>query len=564
MYTLSEGKALSGSYRLGEKLNIEYDWGGDFQANIVHFYFQLLRTTNTADLEYHLRRLLSYSKDNPGVRESLVLLYKMIAFTRDRKKGQGEWALAYMQLFVWFEYYPELALFAYIQFFENMKYGSWKDVKLFSHYVYSRTGDENHAFIELGVDLLVQQLVDDSLRMQQQLKVSHAAKWTPREKSKYKWLHCKIALKLSPEFLNTAKTPRAKAAAMRGAKRRLRKLLSAFNEYTQNTATLMCSRRWYKIDFDKVSAQTIYKHRLAFQNKNNNNRVRDASYSRYICAGKFRNYIENADDISGSSHIYVEKLVKAAYYSRSSSEADIINKMWANNAKKNSALGIIIPILDISSSLEQEQHRAFFAGIGLALRLSEITRPPFRERVLIFSACPQWLNLAGLTFVEKVTCIKESMHGLNSNLEAALQLLISVFDATNISPSDISTLTLCLISDMQVDIFKSKKVWPPIYSCLYDNIKKKFASGARRYPVPKMVFYNVRKTAGVPLVIGEKNTYLLSGYNAIALNNLQVSQKKSSPYNICQSLFKTLNNVRYYVLEYFLYKNQNKIIRKNN
>ena len=560
MHPLSEHEALAGPIKLDEKLNIEYDWGNNFQANIVHFYFQLLRTTNTADLEYQLHRLLNHSKGNSKVVESLVLLYKMIAFTRDKDKGQGEWTLAYMQLFVWFQYYPELAMFAYIQFFKNNKYGSWKDVKLFSHYVYSRTGNENHAFIELGVDLLVQQLVDDILRMQEGQQISNAAKWTPREKSKYKWLHCKIALKLSPEFLNSAKTPRQKAAAMRGAKRRLRKILSAFSEYTQNTAMLMSSRRWDKINFDKVSAQTIYKHRLAFQNKNNNNRIRDASDSRYICAGKFRQYIEQDKDISGSSHIYVGDLVKAAYNSHSSSEANIINKMWASNAKKNVALGIIIPIIDISSSLEQKGMRPFFAAIGLGLRLSEMTHSPFKDRVLLFSARPHWLNLTGLTFVEKVMLIKQSMHGLNSNLEAALQLLISTFDAENTPPSDISNLTLCIISDMQVDTFESKKTWPPNYKCLYDNIKKKFAASPHRYPVPKIVFYNVRKTGGVPLMIGEKNTYMLSGYNAAALNNLLVSQKKkSSRYNICQSLFKTLNNVRYYVLEYFLLKNLNKI-----
>jgi hypothetical protein len=45
-------------------------------------------------------------------KQYLIILYKMIGYTRDIIDGKGEYELSYMMILTWYEVYPELALFA--------------------------------------------------------------------------------------------------------------------------------------------------------------------------------------------------------------------------------------------------------------------------------------------------------------------------------------------------------------------------------------------------------------------------------------------------------------------
>ena len=101
-----------------------------------------------------------------------------------------------MQIYVWYHFFPNLAEFAFKQFVlpdcKMHPYGSWKDVKLFCHYVKEKTNDENHPLILFSMNLMLSQLKKDSVS---DTKISLAGKWAPRQKSKYWWLFNKMAFK---------------------------------------------------------------------------------------------------------------------------------------------------------------------------------------------------------------------------------------------------------------------------------------------------------------------------------------------------------------------------------
>ena len=183
------------------------------------------------------------------------------------------------------------------------KYGLWKDVKLFANYIHESTLDSHHPFIELMIDLLVKQLKEDEENYKKQKAISTAPKWTPREKSKYGWLFKKIAIKFSPHLFTDIQGSRA--LALRKANMILRRFLSKMNRYTNNTEMLMCARSYHMIDFSKVSATTIHKNILAFQNIKNDNKTRFTKWDRYIGAGKFRKFIEQSKIIDGASQIQI-------------------------------------------------------------------------------------------------------------------------------------------------------------------------------------------------------------------------------------------------------------------
>ena len=73
--------------------------------------------------------------------EFISTLYRMIAQTRDIVSGKGEYSIAYMQIMVWYQHYPKLAIDAFDKFIslsyldeKTHPYGSWKDLKYFANY----------------------------------------------------------------------------------------------------------------------------------------------------------------------------------------------------------------------------------------------------------------------------------------------------------------------------------------------------------------------------------------------------------------------------------------------
>ena len=126
---------------IGENGHVQHSWSNDLREKIVQFSFQLVRTSEKSSLERSLREMLSKIKgaENEYLNE-LTMLYKLIAQTRDLDKGKGEYDLAFMQLAIWYEYYPQLAKEAFKHFvipYEKgvHQYGSWKDVKYLCNYI---------------------------------------------------------------------------------------------------------------------------------------------------------------------------------------------------------------------------------------------------------------------------------------------------------------------------------------------------------------------------------------------------------------------------------------------
>ena len=137
---------------IGENGNVEYTWSNNFKEKFTQFYFQLVRTKDTTDLEKQLTDLLtsfSEKKTHKGYekfgetykyQKEFIMLYKLIGHTRDVKEGKGEYSLSYMQLWVWYQKHPEHAVNAlksFVEMADDHPYGSWKDIKYFAEYVMS-------------------------------------------------------------------------------------------------------------------------------------------------------------------------------------------------------------------------------------------------------------------------------------------------------------------------------------------------------------------------------------------------------------------------------------------
>ena len=153
--------------KIGENSHLEYKWSNEIKERILQFSFQLtenggenINELNNLKLEYSsiIEYCLSEKKNN-----YLLILYKLIAQTRDIINGKGIYSLTYMMIGVWANIgennkkYKELGHKLAGLAIENCitesngnhPLGSWKDIKYFLNYFkneYNLDGNtiENH------------------------------------------------------------------------------------------------------------------------------------------------------------------------------------------------------------------------------------------------------------------------------------------------------------------------------------------------------------------------------------------------------------------------------------
>jgi hypothetical protein len=114
-----------------------------YKTQIVLFYFNLTRKHNSTDLQHSatelenilisLKEALYECDDTVEIQTYIsyfVVLYKLIAYTRDFYLGKGERDLTYMMITILYIYFP-IPAENILETVIHSKYGSWKDLKYF-------------------------------------------------------------------------------------------------------------------------------------------------------------------------------------------------------------------------------------------------------------------------------------------------------------------------------------------------------------------------------------------------------------------------------------------------
>lgn len=567
--------------QFGENANIEYGYSNSLDEKIVQFFFQLVRTSDTSSLEKQLYDMLNFIKGNEKhYINELTILFKLIAQTRDIIAGKGEYNLSYMQLYVWWQFYPKLVekmipIFLTHQNREELgghQYGSWKDLKYLCNYLRLRSG--NHPLIQYCIDLGLEQLrrdteeYDDYTASQNtnpkaSLKLSLVAKWLPREKSKkFGWLHARMAYTLYPEFLESAKEKNDKDVLLKAklkCKINFTKHLTRLNKVLDTTQVKQCARNYSDIDYNRVTSLTMHKQKLAFQNKTKKNVQRSRDPDRIEGAKNFSEHLQksltnNFIKVHGK-RCNVYELVKSALNTYTDEDKLTVNQQWVDNGKNNAdGLGNIIPMVDTSGSMESDDCLPLYNAIGLGLRVSEKTHDAFKNRILSFDANPTWIQLnENFTFVEKVQQVKSSHWGMNTDFYKAMRYILDIILVNDIPPQEVSNMILAVFSDMQIDAALSRE---ENKNTMMENIKNMYHSAGLMskyktpYKAPHILFWNLRNTTGFPTLSTEKNTTMLSGYNATLLNVFVEKGfdglKKCTPASMLNDLLK---HKRYNILE---------------
>lgn len=295
------------------------------------------------------------------------------------------------------------------------------------------------------------------------------AKWMPRENKK----NAHIAKYLREQWGLTPKD--------------YRQLLAGNTEVVEN---LMCKNDWKNINYEHVPSVAMNKYKTAFFKHDLD------GMTNYVDA------VKKGEKKINSSVLYPSDIVHSLLnnWNRKQQDIDVAQVQWdalPNFVKEGETF---IPVVDVSGSM---QGQPLEVAVSLGIYLSERNKGPFKDAFITFSERPELQVLHGGLY-DRMTQLNSAHWEMNTNLEAVFDLIVRKAVEANLPQEDMPK-TVIILSDMQFD------------QAVHTNqtalqlIKAKYAGAG--YEVPKVIFWNLRNSVGVPAKHDETGTLLVSGYS---------------------------------------------------
>lgn len=592
---------------LGENNHSAYSWSTDIQEKIVQFHFQLVRTTGLqlSLLENKLRELLrALSVDVASHTEYLRILYCMLGQTRDIIDGKGEYTLSYMMILVWYEFFPELALFALETFVlgemdpetkvctaDFHPYGSWKDMKYFALYCREHGCALTHPLLCRVISLTNIQLYMDNYgcgggcsggcgggggvagladcvcltatsltSSSTSTHISLAAKWIPRQSSgKFGWLNTLLALDYFKDIMETAKTAGQLKLAKTKCFMLYRKLLSRLNTHLDTIQIKQCAGSWSTIDHAKTTSITFMKQSKALYNVNKNGTRRSTETDRIECAEKLTEFVASRIalgkevkggrvsmlDFSKRALEMIDTRKTLRYNTEFMSQVAMLNSQWRDSSTKTGALTNFVAMVDTSASMTWDGGDPFYAALSLGIRVAE--KSSLGKRVLTFSANPTWVRLDGCTdYIDMVEMLKNSNAGMNTNFYAALDMILTALVENKVPAKDAVNMCLVIFSDMQIDQGDAN------YVSMYAGIEQKYRLAGYEKP-PHILFWNLKSGNSSPTLSSQPNVSAMSGFSPALLNQFcELGMEGLASATPWTMLVESLDKPRYSQLSKYL------------
>ncbi len=601
--------STSVGYQYGENNHLEYKSVDislvTLQEKITQFSFQLVRTSSetgfstvakeTKDiLSIIMNGIKTFDKGSDTYNKCIdmgIIMFKLLAQTRDIICGKGEYALFYVMLLEWAKI--DFGFFEYV--IETLVYdvegeggdknsrrhplGSWKDMKYFLTYVKGqilngsmenetenkKNSDLYTRFVDKVVHLINEQLRIDEQELQNNgSRFSLVARWIPREKSKkFGWLYYYLAMSYSQHQIPHDTTHPSYERAVNRAFMVYRKIISALNKKLDTTQVKQCDGKWAEINFDNVTSITMHKQTNSFLNLKKNGKTTrcENDEDRDDCKNNYEEYLRNVVD--GKSKIKGKRVsiidfVKSAVECITKclpSESPVIttlNEQWKSNSAQNGNLGNFIAMADVSGSMMEDNCNPLHSAIGLSIRVAE--KSILGQRVMTFSERPTWVQLGvqdSDTFVKQVSKLRTSSWGMTTNFYLALDLIREGIEDNKLPREVAENLVLVVFSDMQMSNASASMCDLSERETLFENMKQMFAKmGERLYgepcKAPHIVFWNLRKTTGFQSLSTDQNVSMLSGFSPALLNVFcEKGVAGLQQYTPWTTLVNSLNNDRY-------------------
>lgn len=306
--------------------------------------------------------------------------------------------------------------------------------------------------------------------------------------------------------------------------REYRKMLSKLRAKINVLERLMSANRWDEIEFDKIPSRAGFIYRNAFARRD-------------IIKAKYEKFMTSDDTKVNAKTLYPYEIVHQIFSDRGWSwpSADQIpaldrktyQKYWENLAdvlKGYSFNGLCM--CDTSGSMTGTPIEV---AVSLALYCAEKCSGPYKNHFMTFSSQPRLQEVIGSDITAKVCNLVKAGWQMNTNIEAAFDLILDVAKRNHLSQDEIPQ-NLIIISDMEFDSCvttasysdRYSSYWSPKTSVnketLFESMRKKWA--ACGYKMPSLCFWNVdARNDRIPMRV-ENGITFISGFSQTLFDSI--------------------------------------------
>lgn len=413
--------------------------------------------------------------------EDRLLATRMAFYTRDVRGGLGERRTGRLMFKYLAANYPEI-LNKNLEYIPE--YGRWDDLVCL---LYDAP--------EQITSLIKKQLTLDIENKNKSLPVSLLAKWLPS---------------VNASNRETVKNGKYLAKKLGMSEAEYRKTLSSLRAYLNVIETDMSAKRFSDIDYSAVPSKAMNNYRNAFR-RNDAERF-----------DEFLIKVESGEAKINASVLYPYDIVEKYLYG-SQGDDMVLEQQWNALPDYLEGENKFLIMADVSGSMTG---RPMATSIGLAMYFAQRNQGPFANTFMTFSAVPELVTIKGKTLYDKLNYIQNSAWGMNTDLEAAFNLVLYTAVKYNV-PKDEMPTSIVVITDMEIDRCVSND-W-----LFYDLMKTRFALNG--YDIPNIVFWNVNS---------RKNTF----HASFDRKGVQLASGQSP--SVFESLVKAVNLTPYeYMLE---------------
>ncbi len=423
--------------------------------------------------------------------ENRNLAMKCLFYLRDVRGGQGERRF-FRTAFRWLcNYRPEVARKNLLNVSE---YGRWDDL------IYTTVGTP------VEKDMI--NVIKHQLALDVQSKTpSLLAKWLPSQNA---------------SNADTKRLGHVLANALGVTSRQYRKTLSALRARINVLERLMSENRWDEIEFDKIPSKAGLVYRNAFARRD-------------IIAKKYEAFAKNTSTKVNAEALYPHDVAHKAFdpdmrrRALDAPERLMLQKYWDNlkdfyNGREENGIAVV----DVSGSMIGTPMEA---AVSMGAYIADKAHGPFAHHFITFSAKPELVRFEGVDIVDKLNRCKNANWGMNTNIKAVFDMLLSTAKRNRVKVEDMPT-RIYIFSDMEFDkcvTFSNKRIrygyWDEyetvnsideVNSDL-EKIKREWAREG--YKMPQVVFWNLKARNDRIPAIGEGFSYV-SGFSPSMIDTI--------------------------------------------
>lgn len=470
----------------------------------LDFFSKLARTSTKEDI------IKSFTN---AYNEDKVSALQILMNYRDRngkqEKNIGRVIMAFMK-----EHCPYTYMVNLLIFIENGYIKDLSELNLMTEQVVNQAS-------EIEADIYSKLLVADKEAFTEGKQISLAAKWAPRQQSKYSKLAKMIAKKL-PEMED--KNTKQQLKEYR------KSYLSPLNEKLNTLERNMTSKDYEKIKIEQIPATALKKSKKSIE------RNMPEKYQEYL------QKCRTGEVKMKTTGIQPHELVAEIQQGNETSELqlnEIIRKLRETGIFKDT-----LPVSDVSGSMSGVPMEV---SIALGYVVSQLQNEEFKDKLITFSGSPKLHELQGNTTAEKLQNIRGMEWGGNTDFIKVFEMLLADAKTRHITEQQM-VKKIIVFTDMEFDSAHAsnhshsygRQETNKKYETAFDEIRTIYENEG--LTLPQIIFWNLRDskisfpvrqdTPGVALMNGFSSEMLKIFMDDGEITPIEIMKKAISKYNV--------------------------------